>query len=190
MLKWVSHQVVTTTAMLALTGNPFFAVLTGGLSPLPDKIDFLCGGLGRMPFHLFHHRQHSHYWLYWFLLAMFSYSYMVQRGLLLGRFSAYGGVTLFFLQGNAENALEFLLPNLLFWASIASLFHIAEDFFSGMGVPLIFPTKISPHIQLYKGGGPSECLVAALAAIAFLSLYVNPTPFQETMWKIFFVHFH
>lgn len=188
-MKWVNHQLVTTTAMLAATGNPFFAILTGGLSLLPDKIDFLCGGLGRMPFHLFHHRQHSHYWLYWVILAVSSYSYMESNVLMLGSFSDYVRISLGAIHGGTESAAQYLIPNLLFWASIGSLFHIFEDFFSGMGVPLLFPTKLSPHIQIYTGGKISEYLVSFVVSMTCLYSYLMPSLAQKSMWYAFTLRF-
>ena len=183
-VRWKYHQLVTTSAVLAATGNPFFAFLSGALSPLPDKIDFLCGALGGMPFHLFRHRQHSHYWLYWVLIILYTYPYMWKYGLILTSFSDLVDLGLLAFHGQHELAFQVLLPNLVFWGCVGSLFHIAEDFFSGMGVPLLFPTKMSPHVKIYQGHSFSEVAFSLVLTAGFLYFWFVPSPTRDEIWYL------
>ena len=171
-MKWVSHQLVTASAVVAVTGSPTLAIIAGSLSPLPDKIDQLCGVFGRMPIRMFNHREHSHYWGYWALIAMFAFGYMKNNLLILSDLYDYLAVFKMALRGDYQTAWAFLWPNLAFWGAIGSLFHIAEDFFSGMGVPLFRPNKLSPHIKLYTTGGISEFLVTTVCSGALLMFYL------------------
>lgn len=164
-------------------------VMAGAFSPLPDKIDRFCGVYGRKLIKLFNHREHSHYWGYWALIAVFSYLHMKEHGYLLIDWSDYIRVFQYALVGDISTAWAYYFPNIAFWGSIGSLFHIFEDFFSGMGVPIVFPNKLSPHIHLYTGGGFSEYLVAILASTACFLAYWYPTPMicsvQKLFWDLF-----
>lgn len=174
-MKWVNHQLVTSSAVLALTGSPVMAVLAGGMSPLPDKIDHLCGAFGRTPIKIISHREHSHYWLYWVIVAVLAYMELRNNNLWLLDAMDYIALAKLFLSGNFSTVGEFLLPNLMFWGAVGSLFHIFEDFFSGKGIPLVFPHKISPHIHLYTVGRFSEYIVALFASVACFLAYWFPS---------------
>lgn len=176
-MKWVSHQIITTSAVLVVTGSPALAVMAGAMSPLPDKIDHICGVFGRMPIRMFNHREHSHYWGYWAVIAIFAYAYMKKNGVFLTDTYSYLSLgKLLVSSGDLAWVKDFLLPNLVFWGALGSLFHIFEDFFSGMGVPLVFPNKISPHISLYKTGGISEYLLTAAVSFVLIAFYMSKSP--------------
>lgn len=188
-MKWLSHQIVTTTAVLAITGNPVMAVMAGGISPLPDKIDHFCGVYGRKPIRMFNHREHSHYWGYWLLIAVFSFIYMKDNGLLLTSTFDYVGVSRLLLFGDFQTVGKFLFPNIAFWGAVGCLFHIFEDFFSGMGVPLVTPTKLSPHIKLYTGGGFSEYFIVVLSSLFFVIFYMVPSSVRDMINGLFMMSF-
>lgn len=181
-MKWVSHQLVTATGVYALTGSSLAAVLAGAFATLPDKIDILCGAFGGKAIHLFSHRKHSHYWGYWFIISACSLMYLKTHGLMLASAGEYVATLTSALDGNPRLACETILVNLAFWATLGSCLHIFEDFFSGMGVPLAVPTRISPHLRLYKTGSFSEtlCTTVAVATGLYFSFAAN-VPYRESI---------
>lgn len=163
--------------------KPYGGGLGGAFSPLPDKIDIVCGAFGDRAFRLFSHRKHSHYWGYWLLFAVALFMYMKGSGLMLMNPNEYISTAKAALHGSWETAGVILLTNLGFWASVGSLLHIAEDFFSGMGVPLVVPDEISSHIKLYKTGSMSEMLFTTIVVAAFLffSFDTAVAPYRDTV---------
>ena len=176
-MKWISHQLITASAVLAATDNPTMAILAGAMSPLPDKVDLLCGAYGQSRIQLYSHRKYSHFWGFWTILGMATFVLITRHGALLSSFGDY--IVMFGKLASGDDGVKIvtvLLSNLAFWASIGSLFHIFEDFFSGMGVPLVFPNKISPHIKLYKTGALSEYIVTFCATSLCLWLFLEHNP--------------
>lgn len=155
-MKWVSHQLLTGTAVLAVTENPLLALIAAQGAVYPDVIERI------LPVS---HRTWTHWWPV-YVVPLIGCYYLLQT---VGLSAVVSLDTLgYILQAYPGETVHLYLKWSVFWFLIGALAHLIEDLATGY-IPVWTPYDRFKykHPRLWYQGSPVElpCVLLMCACI-------------------------
>jgi len=156
-MKWVSHKIITGTAIYTFTGDAFATIVSVAGSTIPDAIE---GKPDNNPFWHKYHRGLSHWFVPYLTFALIFLITAKVKGIM--------SVT-------AKNFIPLLMNysslTIIYFAGFFLLgcsMHIFEDFFCGK-IPSLNPNK-RVGFKLFYVGSHVEYAVTLSAIILFITI--------------------